>query len=290
MIIIVGALVVILSVLGGFKMAGGQLGALMHISELIIIGGSALGAMIIMSPKKVLFDLVRSIANSFKGAPYNRAAYEELLKMLYELFLLARRNGMIALEEHVTNPANSSIFRRYPGFQKNPEATEFLCGALRPIIDGKIKPDQLRQLLHVDLERMEIEDHAPVNVLTRAADAMPGFGIVAAVLGIVITMAPIAGPIETIGEKVAAALVGTFLGVFIAYGFLAPLAVNMEFIGAAHQAYFRCICSAVVGFAGGMAPGMAVEIGRRGLSGELRPDANELEVLLKPLNTPPKGK
>jgi chemotaxis protein MotA len=119
---------------------------------------------------------------------------------------------------------------------------------------------------------------------------MPGFGIVAAVLGIVITMASIAGPIETIGEKVAAALVGTFLGVFIAYGFLAPLAVNMEFIGAAHQAYFRCICSAVVGFAGGMAPGMAVEIGRRGLSGELRPDANELEVLLKPLNTPPKGK
>ncbi len=290
MIIIVGALVVFVSVIGGFKMAGGQIGALLHISELIIIGGAALGAMIIMSPKKVLLDLVHGVFSAFKGTPYPRNSYDDLLKMLYELFLLARRNGMIALEEHVMSPANSSILRRYPEFQKNEEAVEFLCGALRPIIDGKIKPDQLRQLLHVDLERMEIEDHAPVNVLTRAADAMPGFGIVAAVLGIVITMASIAGPIEQIGEKVAAALVGTFLGVFIAYGFLAPLAVNMEFVGAAHLAYFRCISSCVVGFAGGMAPGMAVEVGRRGLSDELRPGADELETMLKPLNAAVKGK
>jgi len=290
MIIIVGALVVIFSVLGGFKMAGGQMGALMHPSEFVVIGGAALGAMIIMSPKKVLFDLLHGIIAAFKGTPYPRASYDELLKMLYELFLLARRSGMIALEEHVTSPTTSTIFRRYPRFQKNPAAVEFLCGALRPIIDGKIKPDQLRQLLHVDLERMEVEDHAPVNVLTRVADAMPGFGIVAAVLGIVITMASIAGPIEQIGEKVAAALVGTFLGIFMAYGFLSPLSVAMEFIGAAHLAYFQCISACVVGFAGGMAPGMAVEVGRRGLSDELRPNATELEAMLKPLNTPAKGK
>lgn len=290
MIILIGALVVIGSVLGGFRMAGGQLHSLWHLSELVVIGGAALGAMIIMSPKKVLIDLARRTVSCLKGTPYPRKAYDELLKMLYELFLLARRNGMIALEEHVTNPSASSIIRRYPTFEKNHEAVEFLCGSLRPIIDGKVKADQLRQLLRVDLDRMEEEDHAPVNVLTRTADAMPGFGIVAAVLGIVITMASIAGPIEEIGEKVAAALVGTFLGIFLSYGFLAPLALNMEFMGAAHLAYFRCIEACVIGFAGGMAPGMAVEVGRRGLGDELRPSASELEAMLKSLSAPAKPK
>lgn len=285
MIVIVGALLVIGSVLGGFLIAGGHLGALMHISELIIIGGAALGAMIIMSPRKVLMDLAKGVLGTLKGSPLGRAGYEELLKVLYEVFLLGRRNGMIALEEHVSNPEQSPLFKKYPGFQSNPAALEFLCGALRPIIDGKIKPDQLKQLLHVDLDRMEEESSAPVNVLTRTADALPGFGIVAAVLGIVITMGAIAGPIEQIGEKVAAALVGTFLGIFLAYGFLAPLAVNMEFTSGARLAYFRCIAACVIGFAGGMAPTMAVEIGRRGLSEELRPTAAELEAMLKPLNT-----
>ena len=145
----------------------------------------------------------------------------------------------------------------------NKPTVEFLCGALRPVIDGRVKPEQLRQLLHMDIERMENEAHAPINVLTRTADAMPGFGIVAAVLGIVITMSSIAGPIEKIGEKVAAALVGTFLGIFLGYGFMSPL---------------------VVSFASGMAPGMAVEIARRGLSEDLRPGADELETMLKALN------
>jgi chemotaxis protein MotA len=290
MIIIFGALVVIGSVAGGFLIAGGSLGALMHISELIIIGGAALGALIIMSPKKILMDLVKRILGSFKGAPFPRRSYDDLLKMLYEMFLLGRRNGMIALEEHVSNPGSSTILQRYPDFQRNDEAVEFLCGSLRPIIDGKIKPDQLRHLIQVDLERMEEESHAPVSVLTRTADAMPGFGIVAAVLGIVITMAGISGPIEEIGEKVAAALVGTFLGIFLAYGFLAPMSVNLEFSGAARLAYFRCIAACVIGFAGGMAPGMAVEIGRRGLSDELRPTATELETMLKALSSPAKPK
>lgn len=288
MIIIIGALVVLGSVCGGFIMAGGQMHTLMHLSELIIIGGAALGALIIMSPRKVLIDLVKRLIDALKGSPFSRRTYDDLFKMLYEVFLLGRRNGMIALEEHVTNPETSAIFQRYPEFQKNKEAVEFFCGSMRPIIDGKIKPDQLKQLLHVDLERMEEESHAPVSVLTKAADAMPGFGIVAAVLGIVITMASIAGPIEQIGEKVATALVGTFLGIFMAYGFLAPLAVNMEFGGAAKLAYYKCIASCVVGFAGGMAPGMAIEVGRRGLSDELRPTANELEAMLKSLSAPKK--
>lgn len=285
MIILIGALIVMASVAGGFLMAGGNFHTLMHLSELVIIGGAALGATVIMAPKRVLLDLFRSVLHVLKGTPYKRKAYEELFLTLYELFLLGRRNGLIALEEHLLTPASSSIFQRYPGVLRNRAALEFLCGALRPVIDGRVKPDQLKHLLETDLERMAEESEAPINVLMRAADAMPGFGIVAAVLGIVITMASIAGPIEQIGIKVAAALVGTFLGIFLGYGFLSPLAVNMEFNVLARLAYFRCISASVVSFAGGMAPGMAVEIARRSLSEELRPKAEELESLFKGLNT-----
>jgi chemotaxis protein MotA len=281
MIIIIGAIIVFVSVIGGFMMAGGHPGALIQVSEFVVICGAAGGALIIMSPKKVLMDLLHGAVAALKGAPHNKAAYEELFKALYELFMLARRNGMIALEEHVTNPQGSNIFARYPNFVSNKPAVELLCGALRPIIDGKVKPDQLKMLLEVQMESMESEHHKPISVLTKAADAMPGFGIVAAVLGIVVTMGSIAGPIEEIGHHVAAALVGTFLGILISYGFLNPLAVNMEFIGEAEMAYSKCIASSVVGFANGMAPIMAVEMARRGLESDMRPSADELEKMLK---------
>ena len=164
----------------------------------------------------------------------------------------------------------------------------FLCNGLRPIIDGKIKPDQLKLLLEIELQAMEEERRKrPVGVLSKAADAMPGFGIVAAVLGIVITMASIAGPIEQIGEKVAAALVGTFLGIFLSYGFMNPLAVNMEFINQAEMTYVRCIAASVIGFANGMSPIMAVEVARRGLSSEVKPTSDDLEIMLKALNQAP---
>jgi chemotaxis protein MotA len=285
MIIVIGFIVVIASVIGGYKMGGGNLIALMHPNEVIIIGGGALGALIVMSPKKVLKDLVAGLMTCLKGLPHSRESYDELLKLLYELFLLGRRNGMIALEEHVMEPQNSAIFQKYPLFSNNHHAVEFLCGSLRPIIDGKIKPDQLRLLLDVEIARMEEDHHAPVNVLTKTGDAMPGFGIVAAVLGIVITMASIAGPVDKIGEHVAAALVGTFLGILIAYGFINPLAANLEFVGNAELDFTRCIAACVTGFAGGMAPVTAVELGRRGLSGELRPSAEEMEQMFKGLKT-----
>jgi chemotaxis protein MotA len=281
MIIIIGAIIVVVSVLGGFIMAGGHPGALIQISEFVVICGAAGGAMIIMSPKKVLIDMLHQVGAALKGAPHNKGAYEQLFKALYELFMLARRNGMIALEEHVTTPQTSTVFAKYPSFSGNKDALDLLCGALRPIIDGKVKPDQLKMLLDIQLESMEAEHHKPVSVLTKAADAMPGFGIVAAVLGIVVTMGSIAGPIEQIGHHVAAALVGTFLGILISYGFLNPLAVNMEFVGEAQLAYSRCIAASVVGFANGMAPIMAVEMARRGLESDLRPTADELEIMLK---------
>jgi len=285
MIVLIGSFIVLASVLGGFMMAGGHVGALIHLSEFIIIGGAALGALVIMSPKKVLIDLAKQCVGALKGAPYGPADYEELFKALYELFMLGRRNGMIALEEHVTGPQTSTIFTKYPRFSHHAKAVEFLCSGLRPIIDGKIKPDQLRMLLDIELETLETEEEHPVHVLTKAADAMPGFGIVAAVMGIVITMGAIAGPIEEVGHKVAAALVGTFLGIFLSYGFMNPLAVNIEFLNHAHMAYLRCIATAVAGFANGMAPIMAIEVARRGLSADVKPGADALEAMLKSVGT-----
>jgi len=284
MIVIIGSIIVLGSVLGGFMMAGGNVGALLHLSEWVIIGGAALGALIIMSPAKVIKGLVSGLIASLKGAPYSRNSYEDLFKVLYELFMLGRRNGMIALEDHVMNPSTSSIFTKYPSFSSNPKAVEFLCNGLRPVIDGKIKPDQLKMVLELEMDSMEEEKHQPVDVMSKAADAMPGFGIVAAVMGIVITMGAIAGPIEEIGHKVAAALVGTFLGIFLSYGFMNPLAVNMNFINLAGMSYIRCIASAIVGFVSGMAPMMAVEMARRGLSSDVRPTAEGMETMLKGLN------
>jgi chemotaxis protein MotA len=284
MIILVGAIVVIVSVGGGFLMAGGNFASLMHFSEVLIIGGAGVGTIIIMAPKKVLLELSRQSFLVLKGTPFKRNAYDELFMVLYELFLLGRRNGLIALEEHLVTPAKSTIFNRYTTVADHKDGVEFLCGALRPVIDGRVKPDQLRLLLETDLNRMEEEGHAPIGVLSRMSDSLPGFGIVAAVLGIVNTMAAIAGPIEKIGLKVAAALVGTFLGIFLAYGFVSPITVNMEFNLMARLAYFRCISAAVVSFAAGMAPGMAVELARRSLSEELRPDADELEKMLKTIS------
>jgi chemotaxis protein MotA len=288
MIILLGMVIVLGSMLGGFVMAGGNVGNLMHLSEWVIIGGCGFGSMVIMAPKKILLALFGQVLASFKGVPYGRDDYDNLFKALYELFVLGRRNGMVALEEHVLVPQSSAIFQRYPGFLQNKAAMEFVCGGLKPIIDGRIKPDQLRHLMAVELERMEMQDYAPVGVLSRVSDGMPGFGIVAAVLGIVNTMQSIAGPIETIGQKVAAALVGTFLGIFIAYGFLSPLAANLEFLNASRLTYFKCIAECVGSFANGQAPLMAVEYGRRSLERDLCPTADELETMLKGLGTAPK--
>jgi chemotaxis protein MotA len=289
MIVIAGALLVFCSVVGGFWLSGGNALNLLHISEFVIICGAGGGALVVMSPRQVLIDLAKMAGATLKGAPHSRESYNDLFKALYELFMLGRRGGMVALEEHVISPETSNIFAKYPTFQKEKKAMEFLCNGLRPIIDGKIKPDHLKMLLEIELDAMEEEHDRPVSVLTKAADAMPGFGIVAAVLGIVLTMSAISGPIEQIGEKVGAALVGTFLGIFLSYGFMSPLAVNMEFMNLSEMAYIRCIASSVIGFAGGMSPIMAVEVARRGLPSEVKPSADGLETMLKALNqTAPK--
>jgi chemotaxis protein MotA len=281
MIVIVGCVVVLGAVLAGFMMAGGQLMALVHPSEIVTIVGAATGAIIVMSPKKILVGLFRGILQSIKGTPYNKQAYEELFKVMYDLFRTARRDGLIALETHVAQPAESGLFLKYPQITSNHHVTEFICSALSPVIEGAVKPDQLHKILDGEIRLIEEEHHGPLGVLMKTADALPGFGIVAAVMGIVVTMGAIDGPVEQVGEKVGAALVGTFLGILLSYGFLSPLSVRMEFLGAAELAFFRTIATTIEGFVCDAAPKVALENARRGVSSEFRPDRDRLDALLK---------
>lgn len=281
MLVIVGALVVTGCVLGGFMMVGGNPVSLWHPNEVIVICGAALGSLILMSPAPVLKAAIGGVFGVLKPNPYSKVAYEELFKALYELFLAGRKNGMIALEEHVNDPSASGIFSKYPALLKNHHSMEFLCAGLRPIIDGKIKPDQLKMLLDVELKAMEHDHHKPILVLTKVGDSFPGFGIVAAVLGIILTMGAISGPIEEIGHKVGSALVGTFLGILVAYGYVGPVVTAMEFLGESEAEFNKCIATAIASFANGMAPIMAVEVARRGLSASIKPDGHTFEDMLK---------
>ena len=281
MVVIAGAVVVIAAVLAGFTLSGGTVGALFHPTELLTIGGAALGALIIMSPVKVLKDLMRGILSTLKGPPYNKRTYSELFKALYDLLRLARREGLIALESHVAHPHESNIFSKYPLIVGNHHVSQFICGALSPVIEGTATPSQLSSLLETEIHTIEEEHHAPLHALSKTADAMPGFGIVAAVLGIVITMGSIDGPVEEIGHKVGAALVGTFLGIMISYGFLGPLASRMEAMGLAELAFFRTISTIVLGFVNDVPPKVAIDQARRGVASEVRPSREELDQLFK---------
>ncbi len=281
MVLIIGFVVVIGCVLGGFVLSGGEIGALIHPAEILTIGGAALGAMIVMSPVKVLKDLVTGIIASLKGTPFNKNAYEDMFKAMYELFRLARRSGFLALEPHLAHPHESAIFQKYPTLMKNHHTTEFICGLLSPVMDGSVTPQRLPEMVDAELKCMENEHHAPIGVLSKTADALPGFGIVAAVLGIVITMGAIDGPPAEIGHKVGAALVGTFLGILASYGFLGPLATNMEFMGEAELKFFKSIATIVVGFVNDLPPKVAIEMARRGMPSEFRPSQEKMEEMFK---------
>jgi chemotaxis protein MotA len=279
MIVIIGYIIVIGCVLGGFTLEGGHAAALIQPAELVTIGGAALGSMIVMAPKKVLIDLLHAIIGCLKGAPFAKATYEDMFKLLYDILRLARREGIVSLDAHINTPHESTIFSKYPKITSNHHVVEFICGALTPILEGTAKPEQLAGLLAAELKVIEEEHHAPMSVLGKTADALPGFGIVAAVLGIVITMGAIDGPVEEIGEKVGAALVGTFLGILLSYGFLGPLAVNMEFQGASELAFFQTIAKIIEGFVNDLAPKVAIEQARRGMASDMRPSRERLDAL-----------
>ena len=285
MVIIIGCILVTACVLGGFTLSGGHVGALIHPAELLTIGGASLGAMVVMAPVKVLKDLARGILQALKGSPFTRKSYDELFQAMYEFFRLARREGLLALEPHLSDPHHSTILQKYPLVHRNHHVTAFICGAIAPVMDGSVTPQQLPGLLDAELKAISDEHHAPLAVLTKTADALPGFGIVAAVLGIVITMGAIDGPVEEIGHKVGSALVGTFLGILLSYGFAAPLATKLDFLGIAELAYFQAIATMVKGFADNQPPKVVLEMARRGLSREVRPSQEELEALLKAVDS-----
>ena len=254
---------------------------LAHPAEFIIVGGIAVGMMIVACPRAVLMGILRDTRTAFQGGGADADEFMDLMKLLYELFMIGRRNGLIALDEHVTDPATSAIIGKYPSFLKDPERVDFLCNALRPIIDGKIKPEQLQDLLEDEIFAKESEASEPVTILNLIGDSLPGIGIRAAIMGIINTLAAIADGPEVVGERVAAALTGTFLGVWGAYGFVNPLAARIRLQHKTHFSYFTTMSQAVSGFAKGLAPLMAIEIARRSLETEVQPGSDELEEILK---------
>lgn len=288
MLILVGAFIVLAATLGGFMLAGGNPIVLLHVSEFVVILGIALGVLIIASPGHVIKHLIHKMKDSMFGKVLGKKEYFDLLKMLYEIFMVGRRNGLIALEEHVMTPDSSSIFKKYPGFTTQHERMQFLLNGLKPVIDGKIKPDQLESLMNAELDAKSEEADHPVHLLQLVGDSLPGIGIVAAVLGIINTMSAIADGPEVVGERVAAALTGTLLGIFVAYGFINPLANRLKFNNASDQMFLKCILSAVTGFAKGLAPLTAVEVARRSLDSGVQPAAEELETTLKAMPAPGK--
>lgn len=280
MIVIVGCIVVIGCVLLGFSMAGGHVGALIHPSEIVTIGGASLGALIVMSPKKVLVDMFRGILQTLKGSPFNKDSYKELLQCHYDLMRVGRREGLLALEGHLVDPTQSAIFTRYPKIVGNSHVLHFICDGFGPLVDGSARGEDLPDMFEAEIHAMEAEHHAPAAALSKTADALPGFGIVAAVLGIVVTMGHIDGPVEEIGHKVGAALVGTFLGILLSYGFFAPLAARMETQSHTEITYFRTIANMIMSFASDVPPKVVIERTRRSMPSDLRPSREELEQLL----------
>jgi len=286
MILILGYIIVLGSTLGGFMMAGGKLGLLFPISEYIIIIGISIGLMVIASPVSLLKNIVKKIKIAFRNQAVPTSDYTDLLKLLYELFSKARRGGLIAIEDDVMSPKESPILSKYPSFINDPERLEFLTNSLKPVIDGRLKPEQLGGLLHADFEAKEEDAVQPVHILNLVGDSLPGIGIVAAVMGIINTMAAIAMGPEKVGQKVAAALVGTFLGVLGAYGFVNPLAARIKLNNVYELQYFAVIMKGVLGFTGGMAPIMAIEAARRAIDPAFQPTAEAVEEMVKNAGTP----
>ena len=274
-------IIVLGSVLGGFTMAGGPIPVLIVVSEYIVIGGTSIGTVLIATPGKVIGLMMKKVFGILKTNPFNRIMYMDGLKLLYELFQVARRDGLVAIEGHIENPEGSAVFTKYPNVLHLHHATTFLCDSLRLVLVGSVPPHDLDMLMDSEIEVHHREDEAPVAALTKVSDALPGIGIVAAVLGIVITMQSIAGPVEEIGHHVASALVGTFLGILLSYGFVSPIAANIEARNHSVSQFYMFYRSAVTAFAKGFAPIVVVEFARRAIPAEMRPSFSEMEEACK---------
>lgn len=281
MFVIIGVIVVFVALIGGFILAGGNIATLLVIPEYIIIIGVAIGSLLIANPLPVLKRVLNGVIGTMKGQKTKPADYVELLKMMYEIFQFAKREGLIALEQHVESPESSTILTKYPSFLANRPAVEFFCDTLKVILSGGIPANDLEDLMDKDIEAVEQEEEIPPVSLQTMADAFPGLGIVAAVMGIIITMGAISEGAESVGHHVASALVGTFLGVLLSYGVVGPIAASMQKISMKEGKYLQALKAGLLAFAKGLPASVAIEFARRSIDPENRPTFKETEEAVK---------
>jgi len=281
MFVIIGIVLVIAAIVGGYLMEHGNLMVLIQPAELLIIGGAAIGTVLIANPLHILKAIAGGVAGAFGGSKFGKEKYLETLKMMYELFTRARKEGLMALEADSDDPEKSPVFSKYPKFLKDHHALAFVCDTIRMASGGGVEPFDVDQMMELDMDVHHHDTSQPIAALSTMADALPGLGIVAAVLGVVITMGSLGGPPEEIGHKVAAALVGTFLGILLCYGFIGPLAANMAKSSEEEHAYYHVLRVVMVSFMKGTPPTIAVEFARRAIPGHVRPTFQEVEKSIK---------
>ncbi len=276
MFAIVGILIVFGCVVAGYLMEHGNIRVLLQPAELLIIGGAGLGTVLVANPLHIIKKILGGIGGVFGSSKFGKQTYIDTLKMMYDLLNKARKDGLMALEADVEEPEKSAVFSKNEAFLKNHHVCDFVCDSLRMAITG-VDAFDLDQMLDLDLEVLHHDATEPTTALSTMADSLPGLGIVAAVLGVVITMGALGGPPEEIGHKVAAALVGTFLGILLCYGLVGPIAANMAKAAAEEHAFLYVLRVLMVSFLKGTAPIMAVEVARRAVPSHVRPSFKELE-------------
>jgi chemotaxis protein MotA len=277
MLVIIGIVVVFGSIVGGYLMEHGNIRVLIQPAELLIIGGAAGGTALIANPFYIVKRIIAGLLGALKGSAFTKDRYLESLKMMYEFLNKARKEGLVGIESDVEDPAKSAIFSKYPKFLADHHLRDFVCDTMRTAITGGVEPFDFDQMMEMDMEVHHNQTSKSISALSTTADSLPGLGIVAAVLGVVITMGALGGPPEEIGHKVAAALVGTFLGILLCYGLVGPLAANMATAADEEHAHLQVLRILMASFSKGMAPIMAVEMARRAIPGHVRPGFVEVE-------------
>ena len=277
MFVIVGILVVLGAVIGGFLMEHGPIRVLLQPSEAIIICGAALGTLLIANPLHTLKAVLRGVLQVLKGSSFSTKRYLDSLKMMYEMFNKIRREGPNSVENDIEEPEKSKFFAAFPQVAKDAHARNFICDTMRMVLMGGVEPFDVDQMMEADIDVHTHETEQSVSALGTVADSLPGLGIVAAVLGVVMTMSALGGPPEEIGRKVAAALVGTFLGILMCYGFIGPISSNLAKLAHEEHEYLHVLRVSMIAFMKGISPLLAVEMGRRSVPAHLRPSFNEME-------------
>jgi len=274
---IIGILLVFVCIIAGFLMEKGKIGVLMQPAEFLIIGGAAAGTILTSNRVYILKKILARLSSVWKGSPYPKQRYIESLKMLFDLLTKARKESVISIENDVEEPGKSTIFSRYPSFLADHHARDFVCDTLRMVITGGVSPMEIDHMMDLDIDVHHHSANQPVQALASVADALPGLGIVAAVLGVVVTMGALGGPPEEIGRKVAAALVGTFLGILLCYGVIGPVSANLAKGADEENSYYHVLRVVLLAFVKGTSPIMAVELGRRAIPEHCRPSFAEVE-------------